>query len=239
MIKYCIHCGQELPTIALFCFSCGNMQDEKSNESKSMITSQKKSQLLTERLDELINIFSSKQDIYDLREYSLVQSATASARKLGSIIFIGIITSFVIYFGFYLATDIDIGFTGFYIVLAICGVGLPIWVSFKKKSKIQKFQKQVVQANAELNQYYDNTGVKELAFEYSNPYIVKELKKIVTLGRADTMKEAINCLIEDEYKEKMLYGQQSQISMTKNAASAAEIAALFSLGIYLNSNRKI
>lgn len=237
MSKYCIYCRQELPAIATFCFSCGKSQNEKINEIPPTISPQKKSKNLNERLDELIEIFSCKQDIYDLRERSFVQSEKASAQKLLSIILLGIIISFVFYFGLYLVTDIDIGNVGFFLVLAICGVGLPIHVSIKKKSKIQAFQQQVLQANTELKKYYDDSGIKDLAFEYSNPYIIKKIKKKVTLGRAESMKEAINCLIDDEYKEKMLYGQQTQINAAKDAASAAEFAALFSLGIYLNTKK--
>ncbi|MEI8198746.1 MAG: hypothetical protein WCG21_01690 [Eubacteriales bacterium] len=74
-----------------------------------------------------------------------------------------------------------------------------------------------------------------MAFIYTNPYIIKEIKNLVTEGRADSMKEAINIMIDEQHNKKMLLNQAEQLAATKDAASAARTAAIFSFGTYTNT----
>ena len=53
----------------------------------------------------------------------------------------------------------------------------------------------------ELQDYYKNATDCLLPFEYSNPDIIREIILILNDGRADTLQDAINVMIEDNKKD--------------------------------------
>ena len=52
------------------------------------------------------------------------------------------------------------------------------------------------------------------------------------------MKDSINCMLDDLYKQQMLTKQDEISKNVKNAADSAGAAALFSAGTFLNTRKK-
>ena len=91
------------------------------------------------------------------------------------------------------------------------------------------YQQTVQRTNSELIAYYNSVSLPiSLAFEYSNPRIISNLIKLIELGRADSLKEAINYMIDDQQKAEL-------IKLQKNAKFSADAAALFALTTFWNT----
>ena len=50
-----------------------------------------------------------------------------------------------------------------------------------------------------LNEYYKNYGYCPIAAEYTNPKILKKIREPIYIGRADTIKEAMNLLFAENH----------------------------------------
>lgn len=75
----------------------------------------------------------------------------------------------------------------------------------------------------QLEVYYRDYGYCPIGIEFCDPDIIKSLADVVRTGRADTIKEAINVLLDDAHKTTMEMEARftSQAAGTTAAFSAA------------------
>lgn len=64
--------------------------------------------------------------------------------------------------------------------------------------------------------------------EYTNPKVITQLANIFRAGRADTIKEAINVLLDDAHKSNVELQAQLSAQAARQAANGAKTAAVFS-----------
>ena len=99
----------------------------------------------------------------------------------------------------------------------------------KKKKDLEGLKLQMQQLNDELVAYYnDYPGFCPVAFEYSHPASIAELMDLIRLRRADTIKEAMNVMIEDIHRANLEQSQQEILYQTQNASRAARSTAFWS-----------
>lgn len=125
-------------------------------------------------------------------------------------------------------------------LIIIGGIVLAIIDNSNDYKRWKKFdsQKDQVEAKAEklfneLKRYHADYPDCPVSFEYSYPPTIEEVISLISSGRADSLKEAIQCMIDDEYKEKMLGLQAEAAKNAKEAANAASSARLFAGAAFL------
>lgn len=106
-----------------------------------------------------------------------------------------------------------------------------------KQNLLKEFQKKrnsVAESLTDYYQGYENCKVSSL---YSNPKILSIIKGILISGRADTLKEAINLMIQDaNYTEKEL--QAAMTSQSASAAGSTKAATFFSVSQFSKGRRR-
>lgn len=80
----------------------------------------------------------------------------------------------------------------------------------------------------ELSIYYQNYGYCPTGPSYTNPKILQKLRELVYLGRADTVKEAINIMHLDAHNSEMELQAANAARSAASAARGANTAAFFS-----------
>lgn len=87
----------------------------------------------------------------------------------------------------------------------------------------------------ELNTHYMNYGYCAVAASYTNPKILTLIREPIYLGRADTIKEAINVMIQDSHNSEMELQASLAAQSAASAARGAKAAAFFSAASFINN----
>ena len=78
-----------------------------------------------------------------------------------------------------------------------------------------------------LSLHYQKYGYCAVGESYTNPKILGMIQNIIQLGRADTMKEAINVMIQDTHNSEMELQAKMTARSAASAARGAKAAAFF------------
>lgn len=70
----------------------------------------------------------------------------------------------------------------------------------EKQRLIEENGKKLSELNIELNEYYKMYGNCLLDLAYTNPKILKELRKLISMGKADSIEKAVNIWNQTEHK---------------------------------------
>ena len=232
MSKFCMYCGKELPDNAMFCSGCGKKADLSSVEPENHTQgTHQNSEDIIDALKTCKSIFAPVQQKYDSRNQLQVSLSSKTNYFILFVVFIVI--------GFVLGNALDytfweMGIQTLGVMSCWIGIGLvvPLLITLKIKSNERNQAAMLVNLNSELEANYQTKNLPvKLAFEYSDPRIIDVLIDILKKGRADTIKEAINCMLDDQYKAEAL-------RLQKEAKSSADATALLALGIFLRMNKK-
>ena len=243
---FCQNCGKQISETTSFCVFCGNQvrsvnqyntEINKSNLSRNNIRNEE-----IEELKRMINYFSLKQNnIYQALEECSSKLKSHDEQKSRALLILGII--FTASFGVFLLSVLsyfektkDAGISFFLLVfffLFTAAPGLLMISGYKKYSRAFEVKRNVILkeyydvANEFKNQYlaYQNCPI---GIEYCTPEILSCLLEIILSGRADTIKEALNIVVDDS-KYRALSEKLSKIQRnTSTAATNAGMAAIFS-----------
>ncbi len=266
MSKFCTDCGTQLEDAAKFCAKCGKVQTVKEtqeqlnpnckiegqggentkfeqkncNQSGTTNCASEKNNLLDE-LENASQYFEQKQSSYD-NFINLEDRKIRLKKPNGFALFVvGVILAFLFYciisFNFY---ELDgwililVSFVGF-------GVVLPIMIFNKGNAKVKNQLVSIDQKSSEietvLHEHFNAYHNSPVSYEYSNPRVIAILKTYISSGRADNIKEAINCLIDDYHKQQMLSKQDEIAKNSKDTANAASFASLFVAGTFLKTRK--
>ncbi|MBO4366127.1 MAG: zinc-ribbon domain-containing protein [Clostridia bacterium] len=245
-MAFCSKCGQKNDDNSRFCNSCGAplFNDGPANSPASDYVSNTYGQRMKEMslMDQLIAWFSQKNPQYD--EYDEVGERIyryeGGARK-GLLVW-GIIFSAIAFLsGFYgviaKITKNEAGTTLLFIAFLLMIPGSIMLISFiVKSSKYKRIYNKSLARYEELtnelvtyyNQYVAANGFCPVGFEYTNPAVLGVIKGVMQGGRADTIKESIKTLEQDDHYQNMeLISMQTAMS-AQSAARNAGVAAVFS-----------
>lgn len=244
-MSYCCHCGTKNPDGAGFCTKCGQKMITADSSELSTVKVKAAPSLVEEtfsvrdqnlqELNKMIQYFGKKQHFYE--EYESLQSAIEEAstqtpekwcKNLGGKIlhkFVPVYISIAIAVGGFIG--IIQGGTDGIIVGLLCIVGAVLLARhFLKKdyedrsqSEVNYYYERLNTVGNELDKYYRAYGKCIVGYEFSNPKILRSIANMIRSGRADTVKEAINRLLEDNHRSYM----EVQAEIT---ARAARIAAM-------------
>lgn len=252
---YCPSCGSEIKPGERFCMGCGKRVDEsremslKSEGVDNTLIQQGKTRIdAINEINRMIDYFSQKQNQYD--EYDRC-SQTIAVKKNGPssallvwgivLIILGIllITGWIptiirqnpsfIYLIQNRQKDIFVSI----ILLLVLFAGIVMVVIYKMIDKRMHKEMYIAVSRMntlalELTDHYNDYGFCFVGPEYTNPEILKLIANVLKAGRADTIKEAINVLLDDAHKTAMEFQSQLTAQAARQAANGAKVAAVFS-----------
>lgn len=250
MERFCTSCGTIIVEGSRFCSNCGKQIKESSTDIsdteqnrqtvnrpiESKVAAESKESLI-EELERLRIYFASREAQYNLRNKYINYLNTVTRPKVFAWIIAGGIISFVFYFIFYFITSIDTGSIGLFGVWIFVSIGGYIHFKNKTEQDIKNTQNALIKMENELKEYYDNARNCIIAFDYSEPAIIQNLIGVLINGRADSLKEAINVMLDDIHKQSMLAKQAEIAKNSKDIAKASETTSLL-VGISLLSKRR-
>lgn len=223
-MPFCINCGKEYDEGAMFCTSCGAAvnssivtQNKQPYNAESLGTDSVKSFIDArnshiEELTKMCDYFSPYKDKYN-RLYFLINTLSHGYTLVPALI-IGIFISSTIGIGMAYPQLIklietgeisEIGILGFFIyAIGIALIFLFIFGTINRNIKRKKNKKECQMLFDELWKYYISYGPCVLGFEYTFPEMLQEIKNIVLSGRVNNTKEAINILLSDRQKQRLI-----------------------------------
>ena len=230
---FCQKCGKELPDDAIFCSSCGSSVNANADYVGSSKAAEQKSTRgeTLQIVDKLIDYFSAKNSLY--RELDRVNCKLVKVNQrsyywklLAAISFFGTIGLSLIIIAYnarhralFLHEVVPYAF----LPSTTLGLIVPLIVKIAKKSSLNKRQAELAE---EITDYYNQLTYCPIGVEYSDPEILAGLKAIINSGRADTLKEAINTMVDDIHKSNMEAAAFTTAQNAFVAAKAAQVSAV-------------
>ena len=217
-MAFCRNCGTDMGG-ARFCPNCGAAVSGEAVAQYSAPTGMSPRKQTLAEFDHLMNHFGPKQKWYD--DYSAV---TAEIEELSKGAGNGWIGAGVI--------SVIIGLFGdsFFLFLAIAAgfVALGILAKKKNKKKLETATTRQAKISKKLIEHYEAYGDCPVGFNYTNPIILQAMYELVRDGRANTISEALNRLLDDMKQEEMHRLQVEATEAAKDAAKNSREAATFS-----------
>ncbi len=256
-MPFCPNCGGPFNNGEKFCMQCGKPIDENRRivplkDSQTKINSIiQQTQMRGESISEVVKMmdyFSCKQAQYDEYDDCDVRIGKCTQVMRKAPVVWGIILSF---FGGFIPITLLIEFIKgnrdfvdqffnnsenyplFVIALVLFAIGVVlilvriVKVVVRKKS-LKKYIARESELAIELTDYYNSYGPCVIGAEFTNPRILELIGNVLRQGRADTIKEAINILLDDAHKTQMELNAQLTALSARQAAGGATAAAAFS-----------
>ena len=92
---------------------------------------------------------------------------------------------------------------------------------------LSKYDERLTELASELQIHYNNYGYCATGPSYTNPKILSKLNELLALGRADTIKEAINLMHQEAHNAEMELQATMAARSAESAARGANTAAFF------------
>lgn len=108
----------------------------------------------------------------------------------------------------------------------------------EKERLIKQYQDRCDQLSEELDTHFKNYGYCAVAESYTNPKILREIREPINIGRADTIKESMNLLVQDAHNAEMESHAAATANSARSAARGANVAAFFTAASFINDLRR-
>ncbi len=245
---FCSNCGNAVNPQQKFCPFCGQALAVASVRNTGYAAPQPVSNIqVTSRIrqeelrqmDNLLSYFSLKQQQYN--EYDRVSAFINESNHVCMVpaLVWGIILSVI---GLYMGIYLGIALTGalliaVVLILLFCspGTGLILLYVFRNIKRTKDLSSALIryhQLAEELTNHYNAYINCPIGPEYTNPSNLDVVRRTIISGRADTVKEALNILVEDAHRSRMEDLSLETAQYAASAASSARVAAVFTVANY-------
>ena len=242
-MMYCTNCGAEIREESRFCKSCGveikkfSKTQETYNTAYQSQTCRSEREESMEQLRDMYNYFSVKEAEYDevIKLDTEINSPiiVSNAGKIWGLIltiFGGCCVPLAI-----AAHSIE----AFIAVIIILGPGILLLTSRSRKIKRIQRERETKQARLQVVaedvvSYYNNYGPCPLGIEFTDPKSLETIYEVIRSGRADSLKEAINILANDEHNAEMERLQRATAQAAWETCAAARLNAGFAAANYFS-----
>jgi|GEM_PF-1347690 len=205
LIMFCPNCGQQIADGSAFCSVCGKSTTNITPTPVMDFQAQKQAVRQSEisALSQALNHFNQKRDEFTEYDYvcELVNHYAKGAK--GSLLVWGIIIATV---GLLCCLAGEEAFLGSLIAFVVPGGAMifgGIMMKVKNRKNYAYFQQEYARLSEELANHYVAYPNCPVGPEYTNPEILEIILGVLQSGRADTIKEAINLLIDDAERSEM------------------------------------
>lgn len=203
---FCPHCGQQVADGSAFCASCGKSLTGTPAPAPVMDFQAQKNAVRQSEISALSNAlqhFAQKRD--EFTEYDCVCELVnhySHGAKSSLLVWGCIITAF----GLLAMLSGPEALVGCLIALVVPGAAMifgGIMMKKKNRKNYKYFQNEYARLSQELYDHYVSYPNCPVGPEYANPEILEVILGVLQSGRADTIKEAINLLINDAERNEM------------------------------------
>ena len=202
---FCPNCGQQIADGSAFCSVCGKSTTNITPAPVMDFQAQKQAVRQSEisALSQALNHFNQKRDEFTEYDYvcELVNHYAKGAKS--SLLVWGIIIATV---GLLCCLAGEEAFLGSLIAFVVPGGAMifgGIMMKVKNRKNYAYFQQEYARLSEELANHYVAYPNCPVGPEYTNPEILEIILGVLQSGRADTIKEAINLLIDDAERSEM------------------------------------
>lgn len=241
---YCPNCGNQIDGHN-FCPNCGapSATTAVTTAPNNDRLQQRKSEL--QLMDHMIEYFSQKQFLYNeydntAKTINRLRRGVSKSPLVWGIILIAISE---IFFSFVLSilSDLVNSFNSlelcaclfvFFILVCCLGGGVALIVLFIKRTKknnalISEKMDRYSQISDELYVHYCGYENCPIGHEYTNPSNLEVIKQTIISGRADTIKDALNILVEDAHRARIENYTAQTANYARQTAHSARATAIF------------
>lgn len=182
------------------------------------------------RLDEMERLFSSHLSDYTDRDCALMDCEALSSLSSLPLFIVGAAAAVFFYIILKSFADMTGTLSEFLIIFCICAGVAPACVIIPNTVKLARRNKAARQSNSILTENFIRSGITDIPFEYTNPYVLSELEDIIGSGRADSITAAVDCLNAELSDSENLAAEKKRADFAENDELAARSAALYVLG---------
>ncbi|MCI5752274.1 MAG: SHOCT domain-containing protein [Oscillospiraceae bacterium] len=182
------------------------------------------------RLSEIERYCMKQIDSYTRRDCALMDSEALSSLSSLPLFLVGAAAAIFFFFILKSFADMTGTLSELLIIFCICAGVAPACVIIPNTIKINKRNKTAKEYNDILTESYLRSGMTDIPFEYTNPYIIAELEDIIGSGRAHSITEAVDCLNDELSDSENLAAEKKRADLAENDELAARSAALYVLG---------
>ncbi len=238
---FCSYCGASIADGSAFCNACGKSLSAQPTTSPEVQMQQsyqaQKTAIRQSEIDamqSLLDYFSPKSEDYEAYDACCELVSYYSKGAKSSLLVWGIIITVAGLFAMLSGPEAFLGsLIGFVVPGAAMIVG-GIFMKIANRKNHKEYLDLYSKLSVELNDYYNAYPNCPVGPEYSNPAILSEIMRVLQSGRADTIKESINRLIDDASRsdiESYLYDieQHTAAASANTRAAAIFLAADFFL----------
>ncbi|MGN1415764.1 MAG: SHOCT domain-containing protein [Oscillospiraceae bacterium] len=182
------------------------------------------------RLSEIEKYCMGQLDAYTSRDCALMDSEALSSLSSLPLFLVGAAAAIFFFIILKSFADMTGTLSELLIIFCICAGVAPACVIIPNTIKLNKRNKAAKEYNDILTESYRSSGINDIPFEYTNPYILSELEDIIGSGRADTIPAAVDCLNNELSDSENLAAEKKRADFAENDELAAKSAALYVLG---------
>ncbi|MGN0691113.1 MAG: SHOCT domain-containing protein [Oscillospiraceae bacterium] len=182
------------------------------------------------RLSEIEKYCMKQLDAYTSRDCALMDSEALSSLSSLPLFLVGAAAAIFFFIILKSFADMTGTLSELLIILCICAGVAPACVIIPNTIKINNRNKAAKEYNDILTESYQSSGIRDIPFEYTNPYILSELEDIIGSGRADSIPAAVDCLNNELSDSETLAAEKKRADFAENDELAARSAALYVLG---------
>lgn len=242
---FCPYCGSELVDSSSFCMNCGKKvaslseQEAFSSPIQSSADIQvqqyqtQKNAVRKSELDSLTNALSHfSQKAAQFKEYDYVCDRLryyARGAKNALLVWGCIVATFALVLTLALRSE-DVSAMPVILLFLIPGIGMiagGILMKVNNRNKYAHFEERYSQLSKELYNHYITCPDCPVGPEYVNPEILQLFLNVLQSGRADTVKESINLVLDAQDQAEI---QEYLAEIERNTAeinAATRVAACF------------
>ncbi len=229
---FCPHCGQQVADGAAFCTVCGKSLTAAPAPTPVVDFQAQKNAIRQSEISALtkaLQYFSQKRD--EFTEYDCVCELVNHYAKgaKGSLLVWGCIITTVGLLTMLAGPEAMLGALIGFVTPGAAMIFGGIMMKVKNRKNYQYFQDEYARLSQELYDHYVNYPDCPVGPEYANPEILEIILGVLQSGRADTIKEAINLLIDDaersEMSEYLAMIEQNTAAINTQTRVAAVFAA--------------
>lgn len=244
---FCNKCGTQLPDGTPFCSTCGANLNAPANPTPAqapMMDYQAQMQMQAQQYQMQKNTIRQSeiallQNVYDhfnqkratFQDYDKVGERLSyyqRGARSALIVWGAIIT--VISFSIAATMGTGSGAFAVFMVFSLIGAGMiagGVMMKVNNRKKLRMFESEYIRLSQELNDHYNAYPMCPVGAQYSNPEIIEVIMDVMQSGRANTIADAINILVNDINQSEMQAYLQNIESYSRQTAAASKTAAVF------------
>lgn len=227
-MAFCSNCGTQCDDGQSFCPNCGQalngaVAPQAAQPVGAMQRAAQERQESLQEMRKMMDYFGQKRAQYDRYDQVTELIARYLRTRAVPLLVWGIIIAVS---GLICVASLGAGAIPA-LVIGLGMIGGFIALNVDRKKKLNAWYEELSSLASELQRHYENYGFCLVGMEYSNPSILGSINQVISVGRADTPKEAINVLLDDVHKNSMEMMAEQTMVNSAAAARGASVSAGF------------